>query len=107
MQPGPLEKIPYDVFALITFTFAGIALAVASEVLDYRESNLVDFFLLAVAVLAAGLVLLLFCMSTAVRIKTHTFWNNWLVLRIIRRLSEPVRKEGNKRYSILPIIHPI
>ena len=95
VQPGPLEKIPYDVFALITFTFAGIALAVASEVLFYRESNLVDFFLLAVTVLAAGLVLLLFCMSTAVRIKTHTFWNNWLVLRIIRRLSEPVRKAGN------------
>ena len=95
VQPGPLEKIPYDVFALITFTFAGIALAVASEVLFYSESNLVDFFLLAVTVLAAGLVLLLFCMSTAVRIKTHTFWNNWLVLRIIRRLSEPVRKAGN------------
>ena len=95
VQPGPLEKIPYDVFALITFTFAGIALAVASEVLFYRESNLVDFFLLAVTVLAAGLVLLLFCMSTAVRIKTHTFWNNWLVLRIIRRFSEPVRKAGN------------
>ena len=94
VQPGPLEKIPYDVFAVITLSFAGIALAIASEVLFYRESNLVDFFLLAVSVLAAGLVLLLFCMSTAVRIKTHTFWNNWLVLRIIRRLSVPVRKAG-------------
>ena len=101
------ESVPWPDCGKRKISLAGIALAVASEVLDYRESNLVDFFLLAVAVLAAGLVLLLFCMSTAVRIKTHTFWNNWLVLRIIRRLSEPVRKAGNKRYSILPIIHPI
>lgn len=93
-QPGPLEKIPYDVFAVITFFCAGGALAIASEV-NLSGTNLFDILVLAGTVLVAGLVLLLFCMSTAVRIKTHTFWNNWLVLRMIRSLSVPVRKAGS------------
>ena len=93
IKPGALEKIPYDVFAAVTFVCVLFVPVLASNI-SFRQINPIDMLLLTGTALAASLVLILFCMSTAVRIKTHTFWDNWLLLKIIRSLSVPLRKAG-------------
>ncbi len=89
VQANFLDRIPYDLFTLLCFTlFFSNPL-----ILSGGFGNGVPAILLtAASILWMGLILLLFCMSTATRIKLRTLWQSCLLLRLFRSVFHRIGK---------------
>ena len=104
VSTGTVERIPFDLFAALCFCGLCIPFAALGGGVPW---NLLGYLILAAATLAAGFIFLLFSMSTAVRIKTHTLWSSCLVVRLLRWIAVLLRRLGSalsKGIRSLPMI---
>ena len=89
ITPGWLERIPYDVFLfLCAVLFTPVVVILDSSI----NFNILGFILLGGVFLYSVLLLLVLCMSTAVRLRTHTLWSSCLLLRLCRGFSRRLRE---------------
>lgn len=68
LRPTFIEKIPFDLFTFVCICIWGIIFASADSVGDIRSTVLL-FIITALLILGCGLLLLLWCMSLAIRVK--------------------------------------
>jgi signal transduction histidine kinase len=85
--PGFAEKIPFDLFTFGIAALIAVSFSPLSFGWDWPEMLPV----LILALLAAGLLFLLWCMSLAVRVKLGTLLENCLLLRALRWLWQGAR----------------
>ena len=78
-----VDRIPLDLFALLFLSAEGIVFTGFMEGGGWAE-NAVGVTVVGLLCLAAMLLLLLFCMSFAVRVKRGTVWQNCLIVRLLR-----------------------
>ena len=84
ITPGWLERIPYDIFLILCVVLFSPAMVVMDSSINF---NLLGFILLGGIFLYSVLLLLVLCMSTAVRLRTHTLWSSCLLVRLCRGFS--------------------
>ncbi|MBR5094168.1 MAG: HAMP domain-containing histidine kinase, partial [Oscillospiraceae bacterium] len=85
--PSFVEKIPFDLFTLLSFCAIYVCLVPLAGGWDWPEI----LFVLIPCVLAAGLLFLLWCMSFAVRVKMRTLWKSCLLVRFCSWIVRGVR----------------
>ena len=85
-----VDRIPLDLFTLLIA--AGIFLVCAVAFGGGLPENIVGYALAVGLMLIVGLLLLLWCMSFAVRVKRGTLWQNCLVTRFIRWCGRILRR---------------
>ena len=90
VTPGVLDKMPFDLFTLLMVTLGFFPVAIGSGIGLGR--NLAGYVAAAALLLVEGLLVLLYCMSTAVRIKLHTLWRGCLLSRLWRWCVGLVRR---------------
>ena len=93
-----VDRLPFDLLTALVFCGMGIAFAILSDELAFHGIGLLLGVLL---VLAAGLLLLLWCLSLAVRIKLGTLWRNTLCWRLLGFLSRGLRRLGRSAAVLL------
>lgn len=91
LKEGFADKVPYDVFSLVCLTVFFCALAVFLNFI--RSSPVIALPIGIICVLIGGLSLLLWFMSTAVRIRCKTLLKNTLTYRLLRWLFGDVGKK--------------
>lgn len=84
ITPGWLERIPYDVFLILCMVLFTPVMVILDSSINF---NILGFILLGGVFLYSALLLLVLCMSTAVRLRTHTLWSSCLLVRLCRGLS--------------------
>lgn len=82
--PGFVERIPFDVLTVLVGGAIVVCLMPLTGGWDWPEIA----FVLVPVVLCAGLLLLFWFMSMAVRVKTRTLWSGCLVVRFFRWLRK-------------------
>ena len=82
VTPGRLSRIPYDVFILMMMTVGIIPAAIAADISVSVGIVALEFGVLMICL--EEILVILFCMSTAVRIKTGIWWKNTLCFRFAR-----------------------
>ena len=87
--PGWADRIPYELFTLLCAGLFCLPILILNQGFAW---DLPGFLLFAGMALLSGLVLLFFCMSTAVRIKTRTLGSGLLLTRLLRWLSDGFRR---------------
>ena len=85
-----VDRIPFDVYTALVAVLAVLGIVLLIDALE-GSSLLVAIACLAVCGLAGICLLLAYCMSLAVRIKTHTLWHNTLIGRLLRLLGSALR----------------
>ena len=90
VTPGFLDKMPFDLFTLLMVTLGFFPVAFFSS--TGLERNLAGYVAAAALLVMEGLLVLLYCMSTAVRIKLRTLWRDCLVSRLWRWCVGLVRR---------------
>ena len=99
VRPGVFDRIPTDVFYALILALgvcAGLLFAAGFELTSVLNGQFMSMLVLAFlfGIIASVVLLLLFIllsMSTAVRVKTHTFLSSALTVRLIRRIFRGVR----------------
>lgn len=102
---GFIEKIPYDLFTALIIAGISICVLVIGESI---RISVVSIAINVLVLLAGGLMFLLWSMSTAVRVKLHTLWENtviWKAFRwVLNLLGKCIRtlRELIKEASLMP-----
>ena len=83
-RAGLIDRIPYDIYfciaAFVIVCLAAGAYTMAEEWTTFSAAVIVLCFIVS------GLFMVSLCMTTAARIKLHTFWRNMLITWILRKL---------------------
>lgn len=88
------NKIPYDII-LASLGLAGLGLVYLFDVeIHFSLDNPASIAVLAVAALGVIIVIPIFFMTTAVRIKARTFHKNWLIIIIPKLIFKTCKKFG-------------
>ena len=85
ITPGWLERIPYDIFLILCMVLFMPVMVILDSSINF---SILGFILLGGVFLYSVLLLLVLCMSTAVRLRTHTLWSSCLLVRLCRGFSQ-------------------
>lgn len=92
ITPNFVDRIPLDLFAALIAAGVSILFALTFEV--NRVNDLMGYIAVALLLLGAALLFLLFCMSFATRVKLGTLWQNCLVTRLVRWCVRVLKSGG-------------
>ena len=89
VTPNFVDRVPLDLLlAIIAF---GVFCALAAA-FNFGFDSLLGWVISGLMLLCAALLILLFCMSFATRVKLGTIWQNWLLLRVWRWFTGLLRR---------------
>ncbi len=87
VMPDWLSRMPYDIFIIIMTAIGTVPIMIASG-LDGSVGITVAIEFGALAICLEEILILLFCMNTAVRFKLGGWWKNTLCYRIVSRIKK-------------------
>lgn len=79
--PSVFEKIPYDLFVLIIFGLCFSCILIAVDILDIIE-YLFELIPVLLLLFVAAVIVIFFCMSTAVRIKEKSIFTYTILYKV-------------------------
>lgn len=85
-----LSKIPYDVFCILILTAGTMPSVFAAETLGNMGITMITVQIGVFTILFEEILFLLFCMSSAVRIKQKSLWRNTLCIRGLKWLKKKI-----------------
>lgn len=101
---GWLEKIPYDVFLTLMMFAVSCVIGILIEILQTNVSPVKMLFVF-LFVLMGEILCLLFCMSTAVRVKQGSIWKTSVVYRIGKACFTWVKKMIGNISRAFPLLY--
>lgn len=88
-----IDRLPYDIFTFVMACVFSVAVALLLESISSDLTFMVGAPLAVLCILAGGLALLLWFMSTAVRVRCKTLLKNTLIYRVLHWLFGDVGKK--------------
>lgn len=92
VKPDWLAWIPYDVFIILMLTVSWIPAVIAAAYMGNVGITTITVQFGVFIILLEEILFLLFCMSTAVRIKQKCLWRNTLCVRSLNWINKKLRR---------------
>lgn len=100
-----IDRIPYDLFSLITL-LAGMAVIIFADDVANSVGSILQIGLICAGIMIIALIVLLWLVSTAVRFRTKHILTNTILVRVCRIILR-MTEQGAKSVQNLPVLWQI